>query len=95
MLRHRPNTEIPAATSAPHSPAELPVATTTAMDDPREHLLGKSPPLSYRSVESSATLPESAVSEMDLSSLSRKTQWITLAVASGACAAFNGVFAKL
>ncbi|PSS16611.1 hypothetical protein M430DRAFT_103673 [Amorphotheca resinae ATCC 22711] len=27
--------------------------------------------------------------------MSRKSQWIVLAVASGACAAFNGVFAKL
>jgi hypothetical protein len=33
--------------------------------------------------------------EMDLSNLSRRSQWIVLAVASGACAAFNGVFAKL
>ncbi|KZF19377.1 hypothetical protein L228DRAFT_285804 [Xylona heveae TC161] len=28
-------------------------------------------------------------------SVNRKTQWLLLAVASGACAAFNGVFAKL
>jgi hypothetical protein len=27
--------------------------------------------------------------------LSRKSQWIALAIMSGACAAFNGVFAKL
>lgn len=32
---------------------------------------------------------------MDLQNMSRKSQWIILAVASGACAAFNGVFAKL
>jgi len=32
---------------------------------------------------------------MDISNLSKKSQWIVLAVASGACAAFNGVFAKL
>jgi len=32
---------------------------------------------------------------MDLSNMSRKSQWIILAIASGACAAFNGVFAKL
>jgi hypothetical protein len=30
-----------------------------------------------------------------MDSISRKSQWILLAVASGACAAFNGVFAKL
>ena len=33
--------------------------------------------------------------EMELQNMSRKSQWIMLAVASGACAAFNGVFAKL
>jgi len=32
---------------------------------------------------------------MDLQNMSRKTQWMILAAASGACAAFNGVFAKL
>jgi hypothetical protein len=32
---------------------------------------------------------------MDLQNMSRKSQWIILAVASGACASFNGVFAKL
>ncbi|CZR64958.1 uncharacterized protein PAC_14858 [Phialocephala subalpina] len=30
-----------------------------------------------------------------MENLSRKSQWIVLAVASGGCAAFNGVFAKL
>lgn len=30
-----------------------------------------------------------------MENISRKSQWILLAVASGACAAFNGVFAKL
>lgn len=30
-----------------------------------------------------------------MDNISRKSQWILLAVASGACAAFNGVFAKL
>ncbi|EPE25966.1 Multidrug resistance efflux transporter EmrE [Glarea lozoyensis ATCC 20868] len=33
--------------------------------------------------------------EMEFKDLSRKSQWIALAVMSGACAAFNGVFAKL
>jgi hypothetical protein len=32
---------------------------------------------------------------MEFKDLSRKSQWIALAVMSGACAAFNGVFAKL
>ncbi|TGO15739.1 hypothetical protein BTUL_0036g00300 [Botrytis tulipae] len=33
--------------------------------------------------------------ENTMENISRKSQWILLAVASGACAAFNGVFAKL
>lgn len=33
--------------------------------------------------------------DMEFKDLSRKSQWIALAVMSGACAAFNGVFAKL
>ncbi|ESZ89845.1 hypothetical protein SBOR_9776 [Sclerotinia borealis F-4128] len=33
--------------------------------------------------------------EQMMENISRKSQWILLAVASGACAAFNGVFAKL
>lgn len=38
-------------------------------------------------------LKEVIAQEMD--GLSRKSQWITLAILSGVCAAFNGVFAKL
>ena len=33
--------------------------------------------------------------DMAISDLSRKAQWITFALSSGACAAVNGVFAKL
>ncbi|KAK0112761.1 hypothetical protein ONS95_014495 [Cadophora gregata] len=32
---------------------------------------------------------------VEMENLSRKSQWIVLALASGGCAAFNGVFAKL
>jgi hypothetical protein len=31
----------------------------------------------------------------EMENFSRKSQWIVLALASGGCAAFNGVFAKL
>ena len=31
----------------------------------------------------------------DVSAIPQKTPWLALAAASGACAAFNGVFAKL
>lgn len=38
-----------------------------------------------------------AAADMDISTrnLNSRTQWILYAIASGACAAFNGVFAKL
>lgn len=38
---------------------------------------------------------EEEAQENTMENISRKSQWILLAVASGACAAFNGVFAKL
>lgn len=104
MLRHRPS-EIPATASPADQPAgkSLDAATTTATDNPELHLAGKPPPSSYNTLDSSPSAPEPAGpqtsqaedSEMELSSLSRKSQWIILAIASGACAAFNGVFAKL
>jgi hypothetical protein len=45
------------------------------------------------SYERGDIVEEREADEMD--NMSRRTQWIVLAVASGACAAFNGVFAKL
>jgi hypothetical protein len=75
------------------------------MDNSRAHLLERKPhglhsPPSYNTIETSSLPPESLTapaedSNMDLSNMSRKSQWIILAIASGACAAFNGVFAKL
>lgn len=77
-------------------------------DDPRMPLLGTtkeanavsvsrppSSPPSYNVATSSPPDVEGEDAEMDLQNMSRKSQWIILAVASGACASFNGVFAKL
>jgi hypothetical protein len=100
MLRPRPSAP---GTSSPVSSSSG--ATTTAMDNPRARLLERkhhdppSPP-SYNTIDGSSSSPESPIppaedGEMDLSNMSRKSQWIILAIASGACAAFNGVFAKL
>ncbi len=48
------------------------------------------------SASSPNTIPTQARDgEEDMENLSRKSQWIVLAIASGGCAAFNGVFAKL
>jgi hypothetical protein len=43
----------------------------------------------------SETAPQSEAAPLVDRSRTRRTQWIVLALASGACAAFNGVFAKL
>ena len=72
-------------------------------DDPHKPLLGDAslsgrhgftqPPLHKSIIENEDEGREDA--EMDYGNMSAKSQWIVLAVASGACAAFNGVFAKL
>ncbi|CAG8949205.1 hypothetical protein HYFRA_00004828 [Hymenoscyphus fraxineus] len=46
-------------------------------------------------LEASPDLELEVKDAMEFKDLSRKSQWIALAVMSGACAAFNGVFAKL
>lgn len=97
MLRPHPS---PAA-----HPSSSAGVTATAVDNPRTHLLERKhhnppSPSSDNTIDGSSSLTEPAIllvedSEMDLSNMSRKSQWIILAIASGACAAFNGVFAKL
>ncbi|KAI9724045.1 MAG: hypothetical protein M1812_000763 [Candelaria pacifica] len=59
------------------------------MDSPHEPLL----PSNTRSQDSQST--DEATTSPTSRTMSRKTQWLALAIASGACAAFNGVFAKL
>jgi hypothetical protein len=88
---------------APKPPSLSTQGSTTAMDTPQTPLLRKVPVTSTKEHvgdgSSGICRLDSAINEaedgMDLTNLSRKTQWIILAVASGACAAFNGVFAKL
>lgn len=78
----------------------------TAADDPRQPLLGardgaalSQRPLSPATQDHSSQDLQDGGTEDDqakeMENLSRKSQWIILAMASGACAAFNGVFAKL
>jgi hypothetical protein len=85
------------------------ITTAMAMDgshDARQPLLGATKAsgddiASVRTSERPLSTPPSHNSDaqqdadMSLQNMSRKSQWIVLAVASGACAAFNGVFAKL
>lgn len=81
-------------------------AAMDAADDPRQPLLGardnaalSQRPLSSPSSQDHPSEEERIEDEDDearkMENLSRKSQWIVLALASGACAAFNGVFAKL
>ena len=80
-------------------------------DDPRRPLLGipknhgegalcerhddSSQPLSHNSTIEHEVERQEDAAEMNYKNMSARTQWIVLALASGACAAFNGVFAKL
>ena len=57
--------------------------------------LSSSQPPSYNSASQDIEGEDTGEADMDLQNMSRKSQWIILALASGACAAFNGVFAKL
>jgi hypothetical protein len=70
------------------------VGTTTAMSE-QQALLGteSSPALSQPHPNGDNIEEEQEGDTME--NLSKKSQWIVLAIASGACAAFNGVFAKL
>ncbi|KAI9705520.1 MAG: hypothetical protein M1836_006275 [Candelina mexicana] len=61
-------------------------SSTSHMDDPQEPLLQSSTPAHHN--DEAATSPK-------YTNVSRRAQWLAFAVASGACAAFNGVFAKL
>lgn len=78
----------------------------TPVDDPREPLLGERVTagghaergLGVATATEGDTQGDSKSDTdmgMGLEKMSRRSQWIALAVASGACAAFNGVFAKL
>jgi hypothetical protein len=58
-----------------------------------QHVSSLPPP--HRSVSPSSKREDEEGAEMDKRSMSRKSQWVMLAFASGGCAAFNGVFAKL
>lgn len=74
-------------------------------DDPRQPLLSAPAKAAdqalseRRATSSSSTHVDASTSneeeEDKMENLSKKSQWIVLAIASGGCAAFNGVFAKL
>ncbi|OLN87970.1 Transmembrane protein 42 [Colletotrichum chlorophyti] len=97
MLRQRQ----PAAASAPVRPQKeqiptMAAATSTTLDNERRPLLPR-----HEDDEHSQPSTDAAEDDVDndgqreVMGWARRNQWIVLAIASGACAAFNGVFAKL
>ena len=46
-------------------------------------------------ISSLPTTTQERDAKLEMEKLSKTSQWIVLAIASGGCAAFNGVFAKL
>lgn len=86
------STAPPATVTGASIPGAVPPqSNAAAMQDPLPFERPEEQPPSY----SSLPHQDGAQEDMDFNRLSRKSQWITLAIASGACAAFNGVFAKL
>ncbi|TAQ87541.1 hypothetical protein B7494_g4120 [Chlorociboria aeruginascens] len=81
-----------------HQTTKMHPAPATPLLDPgsAKDLESASLHASHSKAYSSTNLRERRIEEGDMENKpSRKTQWIVLAVASGGCAAFNGVFAKL
>ncbi|TVY12987.1 hypothetical protein LARI1_G008366, partial [Lachnellula arida] len=105
-LKHIPTTPIPPASSTSTAldtstfPRDPSLGTGTSLSQ-RQH---PSHPSSSTSTgtklvenlqDTRGVKEQEQEQEMEFKDLSRKSQWIALAVLSGACAAFNGVFAKL
>ncbi|KAK1640905.1 hypothetical protein BDP81DRAFT_457861 [Colletotrichum phormii] len=95
MLRQRQ----PAAASAPDRRSQkdqiptMAAATTTTLDNERSPLLPRHEDDAHSEPPTEAEDDDEQTTES--MAWARRNQWIMLAVASGACAAFNGVFAKL
>ena len=91
MLRRRVAPER-SATSQEHQGAKRTAAMQVIRDEATDVLLPEEgePPPSYSSILPDATAPEAAKMKLD-----KRSAWMVFAVASGTCAACNGVFAKL
>ncbi|KAK1729430.1 hypothetical protein CaCOL14_007617 [Colletotrichum acutatum] len=68
-------------------------ATTTTLDNERSPLLPRHEDDAHSEPPTEAEGDDEQATES--MAWARRNQWIVLAIASGACAAFNGVFAKL
>ncbi|KAF4828645.1 Transmembrane protein 42 [Colletotrichum tropicale] len=97
MLRQRQ----PAAASADPDRAQkdqiptMAAAKTTSLDNERRPLLPRHEDDEHSHPPTDAEDDDNDQGDESKMAWARRNQWIVLAVASGACAAFNGVFAKL
>jgi len=101
MLRQR-RTHPPDRANAPCSASARTEDTPSALDGQEESMTSAAAAAAAADDDQQRPLlnagDATATSEdetMSSSSWTRRNQWIVLALASGACAAFNGVFAKL
>ncbi|KZL74981.1 transcription initiation factor 2a small subunit [Colletotrichum tofieldiae] len=97
MLRQR---QPAAAASAPDRPQKeqiptMAAATTTTLDNEHRPLLPRHEDDACNNSSRQPTEADDNDEPTETMTWARRNQWIVLAVASGACAAFNGVFAKL
>ncbi|KAG8166955.1 hypothetical protein KVR01_002644 [Diaporthe batatas] len=93
MIRQRrPAGEEPDPCSGTGSPSHAATSGPGVIEPSREpgHRPGRQRPLLK-----TKTAHVAEVAEVDAMTWAQRNHWIVLAVASGACAAFNGVFAKL
>ncbi|KAJ0290581.1 hypothetical protein CBS470a_003894 [Colletotrichum nupharicola] len=70
-------------------------AKTTSLDNERRPLLPRHEDDEHSQPPTDAEDDDNDQGDESKMAWARRNQWIVLAVASGACAAFNGVFAKL
>lgn len=84
MIRHR-------------RPAAEPALSTPVSTMHAESHSGEQAPLLQQQSDANGGLinPDDELSRSSIMSYLRQNRWMVLATASGACAAFNGVFAKL
>ena len=87
---------------APHPSIKQAAMQDPDPNNPRRPLLGANQETSTQDATSAirtkatATATQTAEEEkLEMERLSKTSQWIVLALASGGCAAFNGAFAKL
>lgn len=80
------STPVPASKKGPSSVAKM---------RPSESQSGEREPLLQRDSNDRVEEEETTITTSGIMRYIQQNRWMVLAIASGACAAFNGVFAKL